>query len=308
MSDRCVDDCPESCPRHARAVLCYFAIAFGGSWALAGAFWLLGGRLTGDLLSAAVGVPYMMFPLVGAIVAQRFVKRQPLAGPLGINFRPNWWWLLAWLGPLAVTLGTLGVSLLLPGVRFSTEMAGLFERFAGLVPPDRIAETRAAMARLPVHPFWLLLGQGLVAGVTVNTIAGFGEELGWRGFLQNEYGRLGFWRSSLLVGLVWGVWHAPLVLQGLNYRQHPVAGVGMMVAWCLLLAPLFNFIRLKARSVVAAAVMHGSLNAFAGLALVMVSGGGDLLVGVPGLAGFIVLGLLNLALLVFGRRALAAGQ
>ncbi len=52
---------------------------------------------------------------------------------------------------------------------------------------------------LPVNPFWLAVIQGLVGGVTINAIAGFGEELGWRGLLSKELHPAGFWRSSLLI-------------------------------------------------------------------------------------------------------------
>jgi membrane protease YdiL (CAAX protease family) len=152
-----------------------------------------------------------------------------------------------------------------------------------------------------VHPFWLLVGQGLIASVTINAVAGFGEELGWRGWLWRELAGFGFWRASWLIGLIWGVWHLPLVLQGLNYPSHPVAGIGMMTAWCILLSPLFSYIRLRTGSVVGAAVFHGAFNAFGGLALLLTTGGGDLLAGAPGLAGFIVLAILNLLLLVAGR-------
>jgi hypothetical protein len=51
----------------------------------------------------------------------------------------------------------------------------------------------------------------------------------------------------------------------------------------------------------AAAVIHGSLNATAGLALVVVKGGNDLLVGVQGLAGFIVLAAVNIAIFIYER-------
>jgi membrane protease YdiL (CAAX protease family) len=282
-----------------RAVGFYLLIAFFGSWLLAAAFRVLGGKLVGDMMSAAVGVPYMLMPTVAVLVVQKYVKREPVTGPLGVSFKLNWWWLAAWLGPMGFVSAVLGVSLLLPGVTFSWEMAGLFERFRDLLPADRIAQMRVALSRLPVHPLWLLLGQGLVAGVTINAAAGFGEELGWRGFLQREFAGLGFWRSSWLVGALWGVWHAPLVLQGLNYSQHPAWGVVLMTVWCTLMAPLFSLVRLRSGSVVAVSVMHGSFNAFAGLAAIMVTGGNDVLVGVTGLAGFIVLGILNLAILMF---------
>ena len=36
---------------------------------------------------------------------------------------------------------------------------------------------------------------------------------------------MGFLKTSVLTGFIWGVWHAPIILQGHNYPQHPVAGV-----------------------------------------------------------------------------------
>lgn len=75
----------------------------------------------------------------------------------------------------------------------------------------------------------------------------------------------------------------------------------MMTIWCILLAPIFSYVRLKAKSVIAAAVMHGSLNGTAGLAIMVVKGGSDLTVGVTGLAGCIVLAILNIGIFVYER-------
>lgn len=72
-----------------------------------------------------------------------------------------------------------------------------------------------------------------------------------------------------------------------------------MTIWCILLAPIFSYIRLKAKSVIAAAIIHGSFNATAGLAVIVVKGGNDLLVGVTGLAGFVVLVLANIGLFIY---------
>lgn len=160
---------------------------------------------------------------------------------------------------------------------------------------------REQIAAMTVHPLWLGLAQGLVAGATVNAIAGFGEELGWRGFLLNELRHLGFWKSSAVIGSVWGLWHAPFILQGHNYPEHPVAGVFMMIVWCLLLAPILSYVRLKAKSVIAAAIFHGTINGTAGLAVMVIAGGSDLTAGVMGLPGFIVLAALNLFLFAYER-------
>jgi uncharacterized protein len=100
-----------------------------------------------------------------------------------------------------------------------------------------------------------------------------------------------FWAAALLIGAIWGIWHTPLILMGHNYMQHPKIGVLMMTGWCILLSPLFLYILIKTKSVVAAAVMHGTLNAVAGISLMPISGGNDLSVGMTGLGGFITLAI-----------------
>lgn len=155
---------------------------------------------------------------------------------------------------------------------------------------------REQAASSSIHPFWLALIAGLVAGVTVNAVAGFGEELGWRGLLLHEWQNMGFWKSSALIGFVWGIWHAPLILQGHNYPQHPVIGVCLMTIWCILISPIFSYIRLRSNSVIAAAIMHGSLNGTGVLSIMMLKGGNDMIIGLPGIAGFVVLAFVNIGL------------
>jgi membrane protease YdiL (CAAX protease family) len=136
----------------------------------------------------------------------------------------------------------------------------------------------------------------MVAGATVNAIAGFGEELGWRGFLQREWAPLGFWKASFLVGFVWGLWHIPFLIHGHNYPGHIYLGILVMTVWTVLFSPLIAYICYRANSVIAAAVMHGTLNGTAlGSALVL-KGEDPLTVGVMGLAGIDVLLALNLGL------------
>ena len=266
-------------------VILYFAL--GGKWAMPG--------------SLIVATSYMFIPMIVVIVVQKLIYKEPLREPLGISFKLNRWFLVAWLLPPTVAFATLGVSLLFPGVEYSPEMTGMFERFKFILTPEQLKQMESQATTFPVHPIWIGLVQGLVAGITINTIAGFGEELGWRGLLQKELGHMGFWKSLATVGIIWGVWHTPIILQGHNYPEHPLAGVFMMIIFTLLLSPIFSYVRLKAKSVIAAAIIHGSLNATVGLSIMVIKGGNDLTVGVTGLAGFIVLGLVNIGLFVYDR-------
>lgn len=81
-----------------------------------------------------------------------------------------------------------------------------------------------------------------VVGTVLLAVSTLGEEVLWRGQLQSAAARLGFWRSSVLVGVVWAAWHVPLHLtyavQGtLPVREVVVATVGL-VLWAPLLAAL----------------------------------------------------------------------
>lgn len=278
----------------------FAALTIFFSYLMVSLYLVLGGKW-GTPGSVAVGVAYMFIAAAIAVVMQRVVYRQPVKGPLGISFKLNRWFLAGWLLPPAMALATMGVSLLLPGVSYSPEMAGMFEKYKDILTPEQLQQMQSQAVSLPVHPIWIALLQGLLAGITVNAVAGFGEELGWRGFLLKELEYLGFWKSSAVIGLFWGVWHAPLILQGHNYPQHPVAGVFMMTVYTLLLTPIFIYIRVKAKSVIAAAIAHGTLNGTMGLAVMVITGGNDLTVGGTGLAGFIVLAAVDLCILIFDR-------
>lgn len=278
----------------------FLLLTFACNWLLAGVFYWAGGKLQSPA-GLAMALVYMFIPALMAVVVQKFIYKQALREPLRMRFKFNVWWAAAWLLPPVLAFAAFGASLLLPGITYSPDMAGMVERFGNLLTPEQLAKMQAQVKALPVHPIWLGLGQGLLAGATVNAVAAFGEELGWRGLLQRELGFLGFWRSSLLIGLIWGVWHAPLILMGHNFPQHPRQGVFLMVDFCLLFAPLLAYVTLKSDSVAAAAIMHGTLNGTAGLAIMLAAGGTDLTTGITGLPGLLVLLAANILLYLYER-------
>ena len=278
-----------------RSLIIYIAVAFGFSWSLGAVLFMFGPHANAALRTSLL-LLYMWGPALGAVVAQR-ASGEPVFTPLGVNLAANRWWIVAWLLPFALQALTCGFSLLIPGVTFSPDMSGYLDRLAAAVPPDRIAEAREKMNGIPPLFFTaLMIAQALFAGLTVNALAAFGEELGWRGFLFRHFSHWGFWRRSAIVGLLWGVWHAPVVLQGHNYPQHPVLGVFGMTAFCMLAAPLLDLARLRGRSVWASSILHGSINATAGFAVIFVRGGDDVTTGMTGLGGMAALALVSGAL------------
>lgn len=242
---------------------------FGLSWSLALLFWLLGGRM-GTPLYFAFGAAYMWVP---GLVALYFSRKEGLRLPLAL--KPNRHWLFAWLFPVGLTL--LSIPLTLP------------------LAPWRGVEALPIPEGVPLWIVFLgsILG-GLLAGATVNLLFALGEELMWRGYLWERLRPRGFWPASLEIGLVWGLWHAPLILMGHNYPSAPILGAGAMTLFTLLLTPALLYVREKGGSLLAPALLHGTLNGVAGLSLLPFERTHDLLVGVLGLPGFFLLALFNL--------------
>jgi membrane protease YdiL (CAAX protease family) len=291
-------------PVRGRKVLAFLALAFGISWTGALVFALAGvdlGTLRG---TALVVVVYMWAPAVAAILVQRWHGESIRAG-CGLRRGRLRWVGLAWVTPVGLLALTIGIGALFPDVSFTTDYGAVL-RGLGL-PEEQVEASVAVLEGLPVPPVLFLVGQGLVAGLTINAVAALGEELGWRGLLLHELSPLGFWRLSFLTGVVWGIWHAPLVVQGHNFPEAPFAGVVVMTGWTVAASPLFTYLTVRAKSVLGATLLHGSFNAVASLSLVYLTGAGALLVGPVGIAG-IGAGLLATALCVLHDRYVAVDR
>ncbi len=199
-------------------------------------------------------------------------------------------YLLGWFLPPLVIALTLLLSVLL----------GL-----GKLDPNftSLNQTLQAAGRTTVSPQQLILLQiiqGLLFGPLLNVLFTLGEEIGWRGFLLPRLLPLGQWRAILISGAIWGLWHAPAIVRGLNYPGHPILGIPMMIVFCILSAAFLSWLSLSTRSTWVAALAHGSMNAWGNLPVAfLVPGFNMLLAGtVPSLVGWIVLALF-IALLVF---------
>jgi uncharacterized protein len=91
-----------------------------------------------------------------------------------------------------------------------------------------------------------------------------GEEIGWRGFLVPELAKqMSYTKLSLLSGIIWAVWHGPLLLfadynAGTN-RWYALACFSVMIVSTSF---IFAWLRLRSGSLWTAAVMHASHNLF----------------------------------------------
>ena len=91
-----------------------------------------------------------------------------------------------------------------------------------------------------------------------------GEEIGWRGFLAPAMHRqFGFTRGAVLTGLVWALWHAPiLIFADYNSGTPWWFGFPCFVLLAVSASVMLSWLRLRSGSVWAAAIFHASHHAF----------------------------------------------
>lgn len=235
------------------------------------------------VLSASI---YMFMPMVTALLLQAIDKEK--VGDTGLlRFKVRWSWLVAWILPVALVVLSVLVNSLFKGVELGYFVPATDET------PDMFASPKMFIA--------MTIVSGLFAGLTINALAAFGEEYGWRNYLVSAMCDKSFWTVCLFTGVVWGIWHFPFILMGHNYPDHRVAGVFMMVLFCLAVSPVELYLVLKSRSMFPAAIFHGTINAFAGAATAFVRGGNDILNGLVGLSGILVFIVVTLLIFVFDR-------
>ncbi|MCJ8324776.1 MAG: CPBP family intramembrane metalloprotease [Rhizobiales bacterium] len=278
----------------------FLVLTFAINYAMALGFYLSGATYSGTT-QLIMGVAYMLVPMMVVFYLGR--KQKPTATLKAFKFFNgfNLWYLMVLLLPITVAFLALQIGSYMPGVSITNDLSGLFARYADLLTEAEIAEVKTQMANLPLSPILLASIQAVVLGATINALATFGEELGWRGYLLHSFRKLNFWRASLYIGIIWGVWHAPLILLGHNYPANPIIGVFMMVAFTTALSPIFNYLMIKTYSILAMSMLHGVLNASAGIAIFWLAGGTALTVGLAGVAGIIALWLVILAIYIYDR-------
>ena len=225
-----------------REVILFALLAYCLAWSWWG-FWLfpyLGTLLTqsttptdmvGD--AGAAMVLGMFAPMIAALIMRLFISKEGVKGSLGL-LRSWRYYLAALVAPVVfVTVVVLIVGALGLG-EFRWSQAGW------------IVYLTFMLKTLPNIPFTL------------------GEEYGWRGYLLPRLLSLGEVRATLVVALIWGPWHVPFLLAGLNYP-----GVDF---WLAFLVFLFTVVALSfaytwfyvasSGSVLVVALLHQSSNTF----------------------------------------------
>ena len=241
----------------------------------------------------ALAPAYMFSPTIsGLVVCSR--GDVPLSAA-GLRIGRGRWLAVAATIALPLVGTTLLIAVAAPGVGFDPAA----DPIPGLGLPSGLLGVAAT------------LGLALGLGATVNAAFAFGEEFGWRGYLLWELAPWGFWRASAAIGVLWGLWHAPVVVAGYNYPSFPAIGVLAMTVACVSFSPVYTYLVVRAESVLAAALLHGVFNGSAGLVIAYAVTDdavlGELLASPVGAAGVVAFGIAAVGIALAGTPALTRG-
>jgi membrane protease YdiL (CAAX protease family) len=261
-----------------RQLILFFILTYGLAWLFFGTLGLSRAGLAWiplDLSIPIMTVAGSFAPSIAALVTLRITEhRWPVSGRLSIR-----------------------------AVLVSAIVAPLWIMLVFAVVPAAIL-TMGKWAALE----WSALLSPSVYGVSTLLGGPLGEEPGWRGFaLPRLQARLGPAKASLLLGLLWAVWHLPLFLtrawSSTNFPTYLLIVTGLSFS----MTYLFN---LSGGSVVAAMAAHAFFNTasrwLGGLlanAEIRAGLSPALIIGVAGWAGALLLLAATRGQLAFRRRA-----
>jgi uncharacterized protein len=210
----------------------------------------------------------MLAPTAAAVVMRVFVSKEGLKGSLG-PVRVWRFYALALLIPSVVIALVIGIDDVTGWGEFTWD------------------ET------VPIWLAYPVIG----IGALFLAVLTFGEEYGWRGYLLPKLLPLGEVKAAVIVGLIWGPWHAPLLLAGLNFADvNPLASIGIFMVAAIAMSLIFTRMYLAAGgAVLVAALVHASFNAYSDVLTTTDHLSGNPLVVTPG--GAVGLALLFLTVI-----------
>lgn len=279
----------------------FIAFAFGIAWLVALAIYLTGGLAGSPYTLLLIAVGYMGAPALAHILT-RLVTREGWPNLyLRPKFRQGWlYWVLCWVAPVLFTFAGMAVFF------------ALFPQYydSSLSVVRTMLENSAAATGQPVpqmSPWMVVISQTLTAVLIaplLNAIPILGEEFGWRAYLQPKLMPLGGRKTMIWMGIIWGLWHAPIIAMGHNYGLvypgAPWLGILAMTWFTFVFGTFIGWATWRAGSVWPAVIGHGALNGIAGIAVFFVQGDPNPVLGpiVAGFIGSLPIALVALALLL----------
>ena len=282
-------------PTDKKRLIIFIVLAVVIAWSVFMLIPLLG--LTYGQGSSVIILAAAMFaPALSSILTRLITKE----GFKNMYLRPNFkghikTYLLVYFGPTLLLFLSMALYFMIFPKNFDSGFT-VFQKAVG-------ARGTGGMSAATILALQVLVV--VFAGPIINIIPTMGEELGWRGYLLPKLRGFLSDRSALVVtGVIWGLWHAPVIAMGHNYGTDywgfPWLGILAMTVFCVVLGIIEGYVSIKLKSAIPAAMIHSLVNAGAGLPLYLIKGKYNVMLGpaITGLIGILPFAVLAVILMV----------
>lgn len=267
-----------------KGIAAYLVISFGLAWFIWEITMRVGPSARDPLFQLAI-LPGALAPAVAAIIVRKWVTGEGFADAgLKLNLHRWRYYAAGWILPLLVVSAILlvAVALGISDPDFSMRRA-----IWQLGPPGTVAPP------LPDGIFAIVVIQSMIIAIVATPIL-FGEEFGWRGYLQVRLFGDRPLLAAVVTGVIWSIWHLPINLRGYNFPDQPLIGMLVFTVSAIVLSIIFGWLRTKTDSIWAASLGHSATNAVGGsLTLLLFIGAPNwILVSYVGVLGWLPLGVI----------------
>ncbi len=141
---------------------------------------------------------------------------------------------------------------------------------------------------------------GPILGITTGV---FGEEYGWRIYLQDLLTKLyGKPIGVLLLGIVWGLWHAPVVFFGWTYPGYGAFGVVVFLVFTTVTGFYLSHATFDSGNVWIPAYIHAIINGYANFTMTLVTLNDSVFNFRSGIYGLTILGVIVLVVILRNKK------
>jgi len=249
----------------------YIAVSFVCAWVI-------------QVLACTVFVRYfkvmlsvsMYVPLLSVLIACRGLGTSKTGIGWKLGLKKNWKSLLyAWFAPIVLTaVGAVLYFLIFPH-RYDAGFGYIVKSLAAA----GVQTADGTVYGVPLHSYVLIsIAEVMAFAPAFNALFAVGEEAGWRGFmtpaLEKKFGRK---KGLVIAGIIWGVWHAPLIVlagyeYGTEYFGAPVTGILVFCIFTISIGIILSRLYDRTGSIWIPAVFHGSINGAATIPMCFTDG------------------------------------
>lgn len=227
-----------------RRIMIFLALSFIPTWALAFLYMAKYGKTMSGTYYGMLCSIAMLFPAVANILTRVITKEGFKGCRLALKFKGN--------------VRYIFIALFFPVVcGYITALASAATFIPDCSPLDILTKSD----HMNVAATALYCAGMSVMGI----IPGFGEEFGWRAYLTPKLEeKMPFPAAITVSGIIWGLWHAPLIVCGHNfgtdYSGYPYVGIVLMCVFCIFMGLFLTTLVKATNSVIPAALGHIAFN------------------------------------------------